>query len=152
MPEATARKSLPTCMPERIGLAENKRHDWVVDVPISVCLEDVMEPSYWAHVSAEMDPLDHIEVRSEDSSWVADLIVQFCERNYAIVVLKQLVKLDPTTEVPITSIKHKVEWKGGIHRWSVIRLADSQMLQSSFKSKELAHAWLIEHEKTVGTK
>lgn len=148
MPTAE-RKSQPVAMPEFVGLAEHKRHDWVVDIPISVTIEEVMDPSYWAHVAAQMEPLDHIEVRADDGSWVAELIVRMCEKNYAHVVLKQLTKLDAPTEAPQSSTKHKVEWKGPALRWSVIRLADSQIIHSGDKSRDFAYAWMQEHEKAM---
>ena len=137
-------------MPERVGLAEDKRHDWVVDVPVTITIEDTLEPSYWAHIAAQMEPLDNIEVRCEDGSWVAYLIVAFCERNYAKVVLDRVIKLDTRADAPMTSIKHKVEWKGPVLRFAVIRLSDSQILHSGDKSKELAQAWMLEYEKTLG--
>ena len=149
--EAVAKKSLPVIMPARFGLAESKRNDWIADIPSGVTLEDVMEPSYWAHVGEQMQPLDHIEVRAEDGSWIAYLLVKMCERNYAKVALDRIVKLEVSAEAPVESIKHKVEWKGPHHRFVVIRTADSQMLQNGFATRDLAAAWLKDHEKTVGT-
>ena len=151
-PQTTApqRKSMPVLMPERFGLAEDMRHDFVANIPMGVTLEDVLEPSYWAHMAEMMVPLDHIEVRAEDGSWVAFLIVQFCERNYARVVLDRIVKMSPDTEVPVASIKHRVEWKGPQLKYCVIRVADSQILKREVKTKEEANAWLLEHERTVG--
>jgi len=137
-------------MPERAGFAEDKRHDWVMDIPSGVSLEQIMEPSYWSMVSAQMDPMDHIEARAEDGSWIAYLIVTICERNYAQVVLDRVVKLQFNDEIPSESIKHRVEWKGPHHKFCVIRLSDSQMLHSGEKSKELAFAWMQNHEKTSG--
>lgn len=147
--EATAKKSIPVLMPERIGLSEDKRHDWVVDLPMTVTLEEALEPSFWAHVSAQMEPLDHIEVRSEDGSWVAFLIVSFCERNYAKVVLDRQVKLDDNQEVPLATVKHKVEWKGPHLRFCVIRIADAALLQQGMRDKQAAYQWMTEHEKTL---
>lgn len=150
METATAvKKSMPVLMPDRIGHAEDKRHDWVVDLPITVTLEQALEPSYWAHVAAQMEPLDHIELRSEDGAWVAYLIVSFCERNYAKVVLDRVIKLESSDEVPLSTVKHKVEWKGPSLKFCVIRVSDSQLLQSGMREKHTAHAWMIEHEKTL---
>lgn len=147
--EATVKKSKPVIMPDRVGLAENKRQDWVVDVPVSVTLEQAMEPSYWAHVAELMEPLDHIELRCEDGSWVADLIVQFCERNYARVVLKNLTKLEPVTDAPANAIDHKVQWKGPVLKFCVIRVSDDKIIKQGIKSKPLAYDELQEHEKSL---
>jgi len=146
---AVAKKQSPVLMPDRIGLADDKRHDWVVDLPMSVTLEQAMEPSYWAHVAAQMDPLDHIELRAEDGSWVAYLIVSFCERNYATVVLDRQIKLGDDREVPLSTIKHRVDWKGPQMRWCVVRVSDSALLHQGEREKGAAYQWLQDHEKTL---
>jgi len=142
-------KDIPVLMPERFGASEEKRHDFVVDLPISVTLEQAMDPGFWAHVAHEMIPLDHIELRAEDGSWVADLIVAFCERNYAKVVLKSITKLDEDQVAPASSIKHKIEWKGPHLKYSVIRTADSKVMQSQMRTRDEATQWLTAHEKTL---
>lgn len=150
MAEAAAvKKQSPVLMPDRIGLAEDKRHDWVVDLPMTVSLEQAMEPSYWAHVAAQMDPLDHIEVRAEDGSWVAYLIVSFCERNYAKVVLDRRIQLGDDREVPLTSQKHKLDWKGPKMMWCVIRTSDGAVLHEGERDKAIAYQWMQDHEKTM---
>jgi len=144
------KKGSPVLMPERIDLAEFKLNDWVADLPNSVTLEEAMEPSYWAHTAERMNPGDHIRVRAEDGSWIAYLIVVYCERTYARVVLDRVVKLGTDTSIPITSLKHRVEWKGPLHKHSVIRLSDSEMIRDGFRTREEAAVWLSDHEKTLG--
>lgn len=148
MPEA-AKKSSPVLMPDRMGLSEHKRQDWVVDIPIGVTLEQAMEPSYWAHVAEQMNPLDHIEIRAEDGSYVAELIVSMCERSYARVVLDRVVRLTQEKEAPVESIKHRVEWKGPAMKWCVIRNSDNQVLRQEERTKDEAMRWLDDHEKTM---
>lgn len=146
--EATVKKSKPVAMPDHFGLAENKRQDWVLDVPVSVTLEQAMEPSYYAHVAAQMEPLDNVQLRCEDGSWVADLIVQFCERNYARVVLKTHTKLGSEKDAPEVSVEHRVEWKGPTLKWCVIRNSDNKIIKDGIKSKELGYTERMEHEKS----
>jgi len=148
--EQAVKKEQPVIMPDRVGLAEHKRHDWVVDVPLGVTVEQATEPAFWAHVAAQMDPLDHIELRAEDGSWVAYMIVAYCERNYAKVVLDRVVKLEANHEIPMASRKHSVEWKGPHLKWSVIRMSDREVLKSGMSSKGEAANWMTEHEKTIG--
>lgn len=148
--EAAARKSHPMLSRERFALAEEQRHDFIANIPSGTTLEEVMDPSYWAFCAVDMVPFDHIQVRSEDGSWVAYLIVQFCERNYARVVLDRLVKMTPDATAPVASIKHKVEWKGPQMKFAVVRTDDSAILRKDFQTKEEAASWLREHERTVG--
>ena len=149
IPALGVKKDIPRLMPERFGQAENMRHDFVVDLPIKVTLEQALDSGYWSHVADQMQPLDHIELRAEDGSWVADLIVAFCDRNYAKVVLKNITKLDEDRSAPISSIKFKVEWKGPHLKYSVIRTSDDQVLRHDMRTRIEAEQWMADHEKTV---
>ncbi len=140
-------KSAPVLSEERHGLSESKRQDWVVDVPINHTLKDCLDPSYWALVAYKMEPLDHIELRAEDGSWVAFVIVHFCERTYARVVLDRVIKLDGEKDAPEGSIRNRVEWKGTQVRYAVIRNSDDKVLQHGFRAKADAQKWLIDYEK-----
>lgn len=147
--EAAKKLSRPVMMPERIGLAEDKRNDWVATLPHGVTLAEAMDPSYWAPVADTFTPLDHIELRAEDGSEVHFLIVRYSERNYAYVHLDRTVKLVVDQEAPVSSINHKVEWKGPHLQYAVIRTSDSKMLQSGMRKKDDAIAWMTQHEKTL---
>lgn len=139
-------KGSPVLMPDRFTEGEARRRDWIADVEFGISPEQVMEPAYWAHVAKDMVAGDHIEVRSEDFSWVAFLIVRFAERTYAEVVLDRLVRMEPVMQ-PAASAKHKVEWKGPHRKFTVIRISDSAILQEGFKTRPEADAWMMNHEK-----
>ena len=138
-------KDRPVLMPERMGLAESKRNDWVVDLPVEVTIEQIQDPDYWSHVAQQMTPFDHIEARSEDGSWVAYLLVVFAERNYALVIVDRVIKVAVDTAAPVSSIKYKVDWKGPHHKFVVIRTSDSAVLQSQLKTRAEANDWLVAH-------
>lgn len=141
------RKGQAVLMPERFGEAEFKRHDFVADIPAGTTLEQILEPAYWAHVSKDMDPFDHIEARAEDGSWVAYLVVLFAERTYARVKLDRAVKIDEAIEQADKYAKHKVEWKGPHFKFAVIRMSDNAKVQDGFKTRPEADAWMRNHEK-----
>ena len=141
------RKEMPVLMPDRLKLAEAARRDWVADVEIGRTVEDLLEPSYWAHASAELHAGDHIEARAEDGQWVAYLYVFYAERTFAYVVLDRVLKIKANEIQPQESIKHKVEWKGPHHKFAVVRIADSKVLQPDFKTRDEAAAWLRNHER-----
>ena len=147
VPKKANGKDHAVLMPDRFGEAEFKRHDWVVDVPVGVSVEQLLDPAFWAHVASQMDPFDHIEARAEDGSWIAYLVVRICERNYAKVSIDRVLEFsDQVAEAPV-STKHKIEWKGPHHKYVVIRLADSQAVQSGFKSRYDAETWMRQHER-----
>lgn len=140
-------KGVPVLMPDRFGEAEFKRHDFVVDAEAGTTLDQLMDPAFWSHVSQQMDPFDHIEVRSEDGAWIAYLVVLFAERNYARVAMDRVIMIEQNTEAPAASVRHRVEWKGPHYRFAVIRASDDQMLEKGFKTKFEAETWMRNHEK-----
>ncbi len=141
-------KGAPVLMPDRFGEAEFKRHDFVVDAEIGTTVEQLMDPAFWSHVSQQMDPFDHIEVRSEDGAWIVYLVVLFAERNYARVAVDRIIRIEQNTEAPAASLKHRVEWKGPHYKFAVIRISDAQMLEKGFKTKFEAETWMRNHEKS----
>ncbi len=49
--------------PQRMKLAEYERQDWVINAEDGTSPDDLKDPGFWAHVSAQMKPYDHVEVR-----------------------------------------------------------------------------------------
>lgn len=141
-----ARREEPVLMPERCQLAEYKRRDWVADVEVGRSVADVLKPSYWAHMAPQFQPYDHIEARADDGKWVAFLIVQYCEKSYAKVVIDRVIEFKENAEVPSASVAFKVDWKGPHYRFAVIRNSDSQMIHSGCKTREEASEWMKNHE------
>ena len=137
--------------PQRIGLVEDgRRQDWVVTAEFGTTPEQVLDTSYWAHVSSKFSPYDHIEVRCDDGSWILELIVTSCDRNWARVFLAQRYDLT-TADVSETQVqKHKVQWRGPHLLFGVLRLSDSQVVQEKLRTKEEATAWMNQHEKAMG--
>jgi hypothetical protein len=86
-------------------------------------------------------------VRWDDGSKLAYLVVVMCEKNYAKVQLDRVIEIKENTETPQSSIKHRVEFKGGHVKFCVIRVSDSKILQESFKTREEADSWLRAFEK-----
>lgn len=141
-------KQVPTILPAMFGLAEHKRHDWVADVKPDVTVDQVCDPAFWSHVAEQMDPLDTIEVRWEDGSKIVQLRVMWCERAFAKVKVISKETLDEiTANAEAKSDKYRVEWKGPAMKHAVIRNSDNAVLQSGFRERALASAWLAEHEK-----
>ena len=135
--------------PSRMKLAEYERQEWIANAEHGHTVEDLMVPGYWAHMAAQMNPYDHIEVRAEDGSWIADLIVIQVDRNWAKVMLRAKFDLVAAEALPSGQAQHKVEWKGPQHRFCVIRLSDSVSVRGEFKTKEEAISWMREHERVI---
>ena len=139
-------------MPAQWGLAEEKRRDHVVEVALGITQEDILEPSFWSHLAPEFNALDKIEVRAEDGSWIANLRVIHAERNYAKVIMEgPIFQIGEPVELANVSTRHRVEWKGPVMLYTVIRLSDSEPVRTKCKTREEAAAWMIEHEKATRT-
>jgi len=135
--------------PTRMKLAEYERQDWIVNAEMIHTAEDILLPGYWAHMAAQMNPYDHIEVRSEDGSWIAELIVVEVDRTWAKVLLTRKYDLLPMDAMPNAEPLHKVEWKGPQHRFCVIRLSDGERVHAECKTKDEAIAWMRDHERVI---
>lgn len=142
-------KSKPTVLPAAFGLAEHKRHDFVVDIHPDVELGNLLEPGFWSHVAVEMQPFDYIEARWEDGTRIAHLRVIFAERTYAKVKLIDVEELgEESAEEPEVSLTHDIKWKGPANKYCVIRKSDNMIVQKGFRDRSLAVNWLAEHERS----
>jgi hypothetical protein len=135
--------------PQRIGLAEQLRRDWVVNAAAGTTINDVLQPAYWAHCSQEFTVYDRIDVRVETGEWALDLIVMDVGRNYARMFVAHrytFAEVD-VPEIPADPIAHKVEFKGPHLKWVVIRLADGAQVQDRLKTEKEAVEWMQNHMK-----
>ena len=138
--------------PQRMGLAEQMRQDWVVNAEEGTTIQDVLDTGYWAHMAAQLQQYDHIEVRLETGEWILDLIVLDIGRNYArVYVAHKHDFADVDLKAPSGAITPKVEWKGPQRKYVVIRISDSAPLQEGFASKPEALAWMENHIKVSTT-
>jgi hypothetical protein len=144
-----AKKRSVTLQPERMQTIEYARRDWVVNAEENTSIDDVLDPMYWAHVSVNMRPFDRIEVRLETGEWVLELLVTQCDRNWAKVhVLHKHDLVASISEAP-PATRHMVKWRGPQHKFCVVRIADSEVLQTGFGSAEEGAQWLRNYEQTV---
>lgn len=134
--------------PDRIGLAENKRQDWVIDVPPFVREEDVLDPAFLANVATHphgsIRPLDKIEVRYEDGSKIIHLRVLWAQPGYAKVRMISREVLEVVTDEDMESRHYVVKWRGPTHRFAIIRKSDSEVLEQDFHDKGEAVARMEE--------
>jgi len=144
------KKRMPVIMPQRMRLREYEIQDWVANIEYGFSLEDILVPSFWAHVAAQMKPYDHIEARADDGSWVAHLLVTGCDRTWAKVAVDRVIKLTSKDIAETQASQHEVKWRGPQHKYSVIRVADREPIKAGFANAEEAAQWAREHERVVG--
>lgn len=135
--------------PQRMLQSEYARQDWVINAEEGTSISDVLDPAYWAHVSAQMKPYDRAEVRLETGEWMLELLVLTSERNWARVHLLQKYDLVATEQVAPPAQKHLVKWRGPQHKHCVVRIADNEVLSKDHESAEIAAQWLRNYENTT---
>lgn len=144
-----AEKRVVILNPQRMALREQLRQDWVVHAEAGTTIADVLEPQFWSHMAAQMQPYDRIEVLLETGEWILELVALGVGRNWAQVHVLQKYDLEQRSETAPVAARHRVEWKAG-KKHCVIRIADGALVQDGFPSKEEAQVWLANHERVTG--
>lgn len=138
-------------MPARMQLAEHARQDWVATAEEGTTIEDVLDPQYWSHMAAQMQPMDRIDVRVDTSEWLLELLVIQVGRNWARCAVLHQHDLTPPSEADAVASGFEVKWGGPLNKWRVIRLSDREVLSMKHDNREAAADWLRQYEKTVTT-
>lgn len=138
--------------PNDLRLATSARNAWHQTVPLDTTIEDLIKPSFWAHIANKLQPADRIEVDFEDGSWLADIRVNERDATWAkIQVLNQAGKVAVASgDAPDEpEDDYKVEWSGRHTKYRVVRLSDKAVLQTMLPSKLDAEVWLRDHKKAL---
>lgn len=106
-----------------------------VETPLSA----ILDPAYWAHVSAKMRPGDLLQVMPEDLSYFAELIVRDAGNLYAKVAVLHHVVFNKAEEVK-TPEGYEIRWRGPKCKFGVVRGND--VLKDGFLDKGEAKTWL----------
>lgn len=128
--------------------SEYERNIWIVDLEGGVPFEAVFDPGFWAHVSAKLKPWDHLEVRTDDGTFWAELIVRDAGKLYAKVAVLNHVSFDDSVEVQqLSGVKEFenviIKWRGPHFKWCVLRGTD--VLKEGFAIKGEAYTWRDQH-------
>lgn len=134
--------------------AEHVSMTYAVTSDYGVTKEDILTPSYWAHVAQKLRARDIIRVLAEDGAFYAELLVTAADKTWAKVVITNFI--DFNTEGKLTS--EQVELVGKDYevrfvptkKWCVIRKSDRAMVVESLHSKDDANSWLSIHLKAQG--
>jgi len=132
---------------ERVKQADYARNVFRVNPEQGTPIEELLDPGYWVHVAAKFRAGDKIEVFPDGGEYYAELLVVSCSRIHAKLVplvVKALAPAAKPAKDPVAPFK--IEHKGSIHKWSVIRVADKEYIKDGFDSREDAAAWLKDNE------
>ena len=112
-------------------------------------LEDVLESGYWSYVAERFTPMvTEIRVIAEDSSWMADLLVMSCERNWANVRVLNHYDFSKEKKAAKKSSEFKVEFVPA-HKWRFKNKASGEVIQKGFQTKDEANKALRDYENLI---
>jgi hypothetical protein len=137
-------------MPSRFKQADQARNVWVSIPEEGTTYEDLFAPEYWSHISEKMRQGDLIEVRPEDGSYFALLYAVAVQRQAAAVI--EIVKKDLSTDpvnMPLTESGVRVEWKGPVRKWAVIRTKDNQIVSDKHEVRLTADTAAAEYLRVI---
>lgn len=134
----------------RVKLADHARNVHVVSVPVGVTINDLLVPSYWAHVARKIKPRDRLELWAEDRAWFADAIVVKASRLDVTIRVVSHLDLDAVpVHAPSRRDGYHVDYGGSVDQYRVIRDGDSQVMTLGLTKGE-AEQW-IEDQVAVET-
>jgi hypothetical protein len=136
--------------PSRFKQAAEVNNRWSIVPEDGTPYADLFRPVYWSHIAARLRPGDIIEIRAENMSYYAELMVTGAERQAAAVVELRKVELTPQAKaLPSVEAAYKVEFKGPHLKWCVIRIADRARMREQCDSRALAYEWLASQSKAL---
>lgn len=150
MPEEEKKRSVQID-PGRMRLAQYERQEWVANAPEGCTVEDIKDPAFWSLMSFQMKPYDRVEVRADDGTWVAEVLVIGCARNWAKVSVLQHHKLASAADAMKDDADYRVQWKGPQKKWCIIRNSDDAFIREEIASRESAETQMKEYERNAAS-
>ena len=132
--------------PINLKEADYVRHVFAIRLEADENFEDVLTPSYWAHVAAQLRVMDRVEVSPADGTWLAELVVSAVTNTEAKMSVYRFVELEPCKlpELGIGKADKVASADAYFRRWNakdmsheVIRKEDNIVV---FQTKDKAEA------------
>ena len=139
----------------RFQLREFRQEVYSVFAEAGTTIEDVMERTYWANVSAKMRAPAKICVMEETKKWYAEFIVFITANNWAEVrLLGEPIIIDRLAKLPVAEQEYLVEDGGLQLLWTVKRVKDGRVIKGdgTLKTKGDAETWLKDFLKAQSLK
>ena len=151
-PSGARKPDPPILTADRLKGAEFERVIHTAAPAVGHTMEHMLTPAYWAHVAPKLKPWDRVEVRAEDGTFYAELLVLACDRTWArmhVLRWDDLSTQDVSlTEASQASASYEVKFTPNL-RWHVIRKLDRQVMHKEAQTRADAELWLREHLKVV---
>lgn len=125
----------------RFKQAEIIRTIYTATPEIGTSPEEMLVPSYWAHVARSLIPGDRIETHAADGDWFAEFYVQSASATEARVFPLRIVHFNASAAPAITSDEFEVKFRGRA-KWSVLRKSDRIVMVDGLDTEGAALEWL----------
>lgn len=123
--------------------SDHKVARMMAEIPKDHTLEDCLQPHYFAHHARQFQAGRTIILAIwDDSSKIAELFVQQCGANFAIVRAKSYTDFD-SAEVPAAT-GYVIEWISKEQKHGVLRAGDRSLMKAGFHSKVDAEKYAAE--------
>ena len=131
----------------RMKRAETLRTLYVVNAMEGTTRKDLLKTDYWCHVSVMFKPLDRLEVRADDGSFLAEYLVISCDRTWTKVKELTWYELSEVAE-PDEELRELVyKYRGPHAKHSVIRTSDDAVMVEKLATKDEAIVWMANYNK-----
>lgn len=132
----------------RFNGAEFRRRSWFALIPADTTLDEIIHPSYWAHLAKKINIGDLIEANAEDGTFFQVFRVVGKGGDGKTLLLRQLYGYGTEPEVVAAaevvaaevSDRYEVKWGGPKALWRVIDLATKLPVASKLGTREEAAA------------
>ncbi len=123
-----------------VGLFERERLSmpYVCGVPEGFAFSKVLAPAFWTHVGHILKPWDRIEIRPDDRTYVAEVVVTDAGPNFAKVALLYKTELVAKAD-DVASLT--IDFANGKHR--VLR--GKEIMKPDFATKRDAERWIADY-------
>lgn len=146
---AKKEREVPSVVPNRVQMAEHGRNIHLVTAESGEFPKDFLQPEFYAHVAKDMRPMDHVEIRTDDGTYWAELLVTEAASNWAKVHMLREAQLQSPGEQP-SDKRFRVEWKGPHLKHCVIRAKDSSVIHSGDAQRKDSILWLEDYTRNIG--
>lgn len=153
---------LPQLDASRFNLADQERNVYRIVTDAAVTRQQMLNPAFLGHVANKLRPYDELIILKDDGTLFARAVVTQCERTWARMHITDWHDLT-TKDVSLSKTEiedhaktaqeseslYRVEYKGPVKKWCVIRNQDGAYVREKEDAKAAANLWLQEYLKVT---
>jgi hypothetical protein len=116
---------------------------WVITALTGTEKSDLLDPALWIHAAYNLREGDHVEVRAQDGTWHAEMIVRNVDRGAVKVGFLNYVDFNEHGAEDGDIGDRDVRWCNAKSKFGVFRKDDGALVRDGFVTANDAKAWAI---------